>query len=124
MRKWINLMERAEDKEPVVSGMARPGDKVVELFMLYVPHHLRGMGAGRAAYEEWEAKLPRSVERVEIDAVDYGDGAGDAKPFWDRLGFDFKYSGDNLDAEEQNRMWKGVNGHPTPPSIGDDDEYA
>jgi hypothetical protein len=112
--------ETEDYSKPFISAWI--GDTVAHVYMLYVPKAMRSQGVGRRTYEEWEAKLPPSVERVELEAVDYGDGAGDASPFWDSLGFSYKYDGSNLTTEAQQAMWKGVNGHEVTTIYVDDED--
>lgn len=92
--------------------------------MLYVPRAQRGQGIGRKTYEAWEASLPTTVRLVLIHAGDTG--SGDSSGFWDAMGFAFRYDGENLSHEARCAMAKGVNGHPTPPTLrvedGDEDE--
>lgn len=84
--------------------------------MLFVPPTERRRGKGRALYEQWEKDLPPDVEVVFLFAADT-DGSGNSDEFWDRLGFDYRYTSDDpehLTYEEQHWMVKGVNGHRTP----------
>jgi hypothetical protein len=83
-----------------------------------VPKDQRGKGLGTKQYQEWEAALPKDIELVRLYAGNT-DGSGSSSPFWDKLGFNFVYANEQGSLYD-NYMWKGVNGHPTPPSIEDE----
>jgi hypothetical protein len=88
-----------------------------------VPRELRGRGLGREAFEKrimtYVKKHP-SIHMIRLMAADAGHGK--SNEFWESLGFDYAYSGDNLDYESAQMMRKGVNGHPTPDPIDCDDD--
>lgn len=85
--------------------------------MMLVPRDQRGKGAGRRFYNAWETRLPEAVRLVRIMAADTGTGPSDG--FWKAMGFEYTYDGDPdaMDYETRQHMWKGVNGHSTPPPI-------
>ena len=116
MRQWIDLFESNEPR--IVADI---GKEVALIHDFYIPQHMRGKGMGRRYYEEWEASLPETVELVKLFAADY-DGSGNSDGFWDALGFSYAYTGDTMSYEAEHTMWKGVNGHPTPPPVDVDDE--
>lgn len=96
------------------------GEHTVEIEMMFVPEHIRGTGVGRKTYEEWEAALPSHIHLVTAWAANTGDGKSNM--FWEAMGFDYKYVPEGDSEADDNVdfwwwMWKGVNGHPTPPSI-------
>lgn len=99
---------------------AHASGDVVWIDMMSLPKGERGKGAGRAGYAEWEETLPENITRVQILASDTG--AGNSAAFWEKMGFTYQYEGENLDYESAHRMWKGVNGHATPPTVNVDDE--
>lgn len=117
MREWISLFE--ENEKPWIDWH-QAGEFVVLIDMFYVPPGMRGKGIGKTFYQNWESRLPKSVKLVRLMAADYGDGAGMSNQFWERMGFEYNYTGDNLPYEVEQMMWKGVNGHPTPPAIESD----
>jgi hypothetical protein len=95
---------------------------VIEISMFLVEVLKRGKGIGSKFYLEWEKNLPKEVELITLFAADTGDGNSD--DFWEKLGFDFKYTADtqtdllnSVGYEGIHRMWKGVNNKPTPQSI-------
>lgn len=113
-----------ESAEPYISARMSSNKKVVFIDMMEVPKDLRGKGVGSDYYLNWENNLPSTVERVELFASDTG--AGNTVGFWEAMGFDFKYENSD-DYETQYEMWKGVNGHSTPPPIDeilDEASYA
>ena len=96
---------------------------IIWIDMMAVPE--RGQGVGRRYYERWEARLPKDITLIRLEAADAGYGM--ANGFWEAMGFDYVYTGDGMEGAEQEvkyAMWKGVNGHPTPDPIplDDDDE--
>ena len=60
-----------------------------------VPQALRGRGLGTRAYVAWERSLPAKVKTIRLHAADAGDGASDQ--FWERLGFAYRWTQDDLD---------------------------
>lgn len=122
MRHFINIVEAAQGQsdEGVIIA-ADIHEKVAIIHDFVVPKSLRGRGVGRREYEKWEANLPHTVELVKLFAADYGDGKGNSDGFWENMGFDYQYA-DADDYETAHMMWKGVNGHETPPPIEWDDE--
>lgn len=118
MRAIIDLMEAAD--QPHVDADVR--GTLATIHMFYVPPHMRGRGEGRRVYEEWEASLPKTVSLVRLMAADYGDGAGLSNGFWEAMGYSHQYDGEDLDYETSQWMWKGVNGHPTPPTVRVEDD--
>lgn len=85
----------------------------VEWFAL--PEGSRGQGLGRQEWGHFERSLPKDVHRIRLHAAD--SGRGSSGPFWEAMGFEYRYSGDeedDLSIESQQEMWKGVNGHPLP----------
>lgn len=97
----------------------RSGD-IMWLDMMAVP--VRGQGIGRRYYQQWEAELPKDIKLVRLMAADAGHGL--ANGFWEKMGFEYQYDGEDLDYETSQYMWKGVNGFPTPETVwvGDDDD--
>ena len=90
-------------------------DGILVLNYFEIPRELRGQGYGRRAYEEWEASLPEEFERIDLCAVDAGEGL--TTGFWEKMGYEFKFDTSEYDDPETNCwMWKGINGHPTPPT--------
>lgn len=108
----------SNDKSYIAAHWANEDQTAIEIeMMLVVGEH--GKGEGRRLYEEWEAALPKTVKLVTLFAADY-DGSGNSDGFWGKMGFDWVYNaGDacDMDYESTHRMHKGVNGHPTPPTI-------
>ena len=96
----------------------RVGDHKIEIEMLFVPRDQRGKGVGRQFYQQWESNLPPDIHVVQIWSADTGNG--NARNFWDSLGFCYKYDNpDDWPVDEDTMDWmvKGVNGHPTPTAI-------
>lgn len=83
--------------------------------MMLIPKSERRKGAGRTDYNQWELSLPHEITRVQLLASDTG--AGNCEEFWKKMGFSYQYDGEDLDYELSHWMWKGVNGHATPPTI-------
>lgn len=124
MRKWIAIIEEGSEtpnEQPRIVAQVHVQQGVAIIHDFFIPKELRGTGIGRKTYEEWEAALPPSIKLVRLFSADY-EGTGNADEFWDAMGFSYAYEGDNLDYESQHAMWKGVNGHPTPPTITVDDD--
>lgn len=108
----------------------RSGDSVyIEEFV--IPENLRRKKArnGATEYARWEASLPKDIKLVRLHAADMGSGSSEG--FWERMGFDWRYDyGESIGPrdrryEHSREMVKGVNGHPTPPTVvidEDDDE--
>jgi hypothetical protein len=121
MRDFINIVRESVDRPFIDAHMSGPN--TVEIEMMVVPQQLRGTGAGRLFYQQWEEELPSEVKLVQLWCAD-ADGSGKANGFWEAMGFDYKFSGEpaNPDADIWWWMWKGVNGHPTPQTIVLDDE--
>jgi len=116
IRRWITLIEAPAETPSIDAHQS--GDTVV-IDMMHVPDAMRGTGVGRSTYETWEAALPKSVHLVRAWAADTGSGKSNG--FWEAMGFDYQYV-PTADSEVDDQdfwwwMWKGVNGHPTPPSI-------
>jgi predicted GNAT superfamily acetyltransferase len=114
-------MVEGEDDNPYIDARMS-GDTTVWIDMIHVPKQQRGQGIGTRYYREWEAKLPKTVKLVRLLAADTGSGRGNSDQFWELLGFNWQYKGENLDYEAEHMMWKGVNGHPTPATV-DVDAY-
>ena len=110
-------------KEPYIH--AHRSGNLVLIDMMWVPPDQRGKGVGTKFYEDWEKTLPPDITRIDALASDT-EGTGNADHFWESVNFRYKYDGEEgvLDYESSHWMWKGVNGHPTPPTIwveaGDD----
>lgn len=131
MANWhgVDRSELSKKKQKPFIDAHVVGD-VAEVELLYVPPNERGKGVAKRLYQRWEKSLPKNVEFVQLEAVDYGDGAGMSNLFWERMGFVYKYDvseESNVPDEIAYRMWKGVNGHPTPPPTvlerdGDEDD--
>jgi hypothetical protein len=119
MKAALRIPEGNSDK-PFIN--ARMSGDTTWIDMIHVPELQRGEGIGTKYYEEWEIKLPSTVKLVRVLAADTGSGKGNSDHFWDKLGFDWQYKGENLSYEAQHMMWKGVNGHATP-MVVDVDEY-
>lgn len=106
------MKAKEEEAVTVDAHFAGPDTMYIEWFM--VPKEMRGRGIGRAAYEEWEKKLPKSVRYVTLHAADRSD------PFWESLGFvhqwDFGYDPHPSDDayESAHAMIKGIRGTRTP----------
>lgn len=96
-----------------------PEQATIEITMFHVPKEMRSQGVGTRFYEEWERSLPTTVQKVRLYAADTN-GRGSSDAFWERLGFDWKYTAadaGDLDDTMCHTMHKGVNGHPTPAPI-------
>lgn len=121
MRRAIMLAEAATTSEPYIHAH-RSGD-TIWIDMMEVPEGQRRKGVGANVYQQWEASLPPDIKLVRLMAADTGSGKSNG--FWEAMGFDYQYDGDDLDYETSQYMWKGVNGHPTPPTVivdGEDDD--
>jgi len=118
-RTWLRLIENDEDQPYIQS---RRQGTTIWIDMIHVPRSQRGQGTGSRYYREWEAKLPKDIALVRLMAADTGSGQGNSDGFWEMQGFEWQYSGDNLDYESEHMMWKGVNGHPTPKQVVVDDD--
>lgn len=110
-------LTEAEDR-PYID--AHRSENVIWIDMIHVPRGQRGQGVGAAYYREWESNLPKDIDLIRLVSADTGSGTGNASWFWEAMGFSFNY-----DIEDRNNaaywyMWKGVNGHPTPPTIPED----
>ena len=95
------------------------GTDMLWLDWMYVKPEYRGTGLGAEAYRLWEKDLPGDVRLVKLMAADTGDGT--SAPFWEKMGYTYVYDYETGDYEADHTMWKGVNGHPTPPSRGRDE---
>ena len=100
----------------------RVNDDIVELEMIFIAKENRNKGEGTKLYLEWEKSLPKEIKYVKLFAADTG--SGNSHPFWEKLGYEFKYTGDSLEDitnsvgyEGTYTMLKGVNGNPTPKAI-------
>jgi GNAT superfamily N-acetyltransferase len=117
-----NMLEDAatpkEDNAPYIDAH-RSGD-VIWIDMMAVPSEHRGKGIGRQHYEAWEASLPPDIKLIRLMAADTGEGVSNG--FWEAMGFEYQYDGEDLDYETSQSMWKGVNGHETPPTVNVDDD--
>lgn len=113
--RWIELLE---NPEPYIAAH-RSGD-IIWIDMMSVPVSDRGKGIGRQYYMKWEQELPQDVKIVRLMAADTGSGLSNG--FWEAMGFEYQYSGDDLDYETSQYMWKGVNGNPTPATVDLDDD--
>lgn len=107
-------------KDPTRFISAHVSGDLMWIDMMSVPKSERGKGAGKVDYLAWEKNLPENVKLVKIFASDTGDGH--SAVFWEKMGFEYQYEGENLDYETANCMWKGVNGHATPPTVDVDVE--
>lgn len=117
MRQYINIVENFlvdDQKKPYISAHMS-GKDTVWIDMMYIPPEKRGQGFGRNFYENWESNLPKTVKLVKLMAADTGDGISNM--FWEKMGFEYQYYGMDLPYEVSQYMWKGVNGHPTPPAV-------
>ena len=103
--------------EPYID--AHVSGDVIWIDMIFVPFDQRNKGVGRALYEKWEKELPADITLVRLMAADTG--SGQSSDFWDAMGFEFQYDGEDLDYESSQYMWLGVNGHPTPATVLVDD---
>ncbi len=105
---------------PVVEWHFIDAEKnMVELTMFSIPKEERRRGVGRSTYESWEASLPLSVKVIRLFAADT-DGNGNSDCFWERMGFDWRYTADDIsdmDYTTQHSMHKGIHGHPTPEPV-------
>jgi GNAT superfamily N-acetyltransferase len=117
MKKWATLVE---SEAPRIVAEIHPTQGIAIIHDFHIPKVSRKQGLGRRAYEEWEASLPKEIKLVRLFAADYDNGNSDG--FWEAMGFDWNYTGENLSYEAQHAMWKGVNGHPTPPPVNVDEE--
>lgn len=120
-KKWVPLIAIMHEAapagdEPYINAH-RSGD-IIWIDMMGVPD--RGKGIGRRYYEQWEANLPPDIKLIRLMAADAGHGPSNG--FWEAMGFDYQYAGDDLDYETSHYMWKGVNGHPTPPTVNADED--
>ena len=61
-------------------------DDVAWIDVLFVPKEYRHQGHGRRMVLEWLSKLPATIKKIELLAVDL-DG-GSPVGFWKKLGFD------------------------------------
>jgi len=61
-------------------------DDVAWIDVLFVPQEHRRRGYGRRMVMEWLAKLPATIKKIELLAVDL-DG-GSPVGFWKKMGFD------------------------------------
>jgi len=61
-------------------------DDVAWIDVLFVPQEHRRQGFGRRMVAEWLSKLPATIKKIELLAVDL-DG-GSPVGFWKKLGFD------------------------------------
>lgn len=122
MRDYIDIIESSmmntSSNKPYIRAH-KSGEDVVWIDMMFVPPDQRGKGLGKQYYEEWESDLPYTVKLVRIMAADTGSGLSNG--FWEKMGFEYQYYGTDLPYEVSQYMWKGVNGHPTPPSINVDE---
>lgn len=107
------------EPSPSASIDSHVSGDVVWLDMIRVQPDRRGLGIGQATYRAWEASLPLNVTLVLLVAADTGSGS--SAGFWEAMGFDYRYDGPDLSYEAEITMWKGVNGHTTPPTVHVDD---
>ncbi len=119
MRTFMDIIREGEEPRISAEVHTQHGSAVIHDF--YVPRSLRGQGVARRFYEQWEADLPSEIECVRLFAADY-EGEGNSDGFWEAMGFSYRYDGEDLSYEASHEMWKGVNGHPTPPTVNVDDE--
>ena len=61
-------------------------DDVAWIDVLFVPQEYRRQGHGRRMVVEWLSKLPATIKKIELLAVDL-DG-GSPVGFWKKMGFD------------------------------------
>lgn len=116
LKRWMMLCEAKE--QPYINAH-QAGEHIIEIEMIHVPEAMRGTGVGRATYEKWEAALPKNIHLVTAWAADTGSGKSNG--FWEEMGFEYRYvPAADSEVDDQDFwwwMWKGVNGHPTPPSM-------
>jgi GNAT superfamily N-acetyltransferase len=117
LRKWMRLVEGKLDKPYIEASIGRD---TANIDMFYVPKNQRHKGVGTRYYQEWEANLPKTVKLIRLLAADT-EGQGNSDQFWEMMGFEWQYTGENLSYEAEHTMWKGVNGHPTPPTVNTDE---
>jgi GNAT superfamily N-acetyltransferase len=70
-----------------------PNTAYIEWFA--VPKGHRGKGVGTQAYEEWERALPPGITTIRLHAADSGEGP--SGPFWESLGFEYRWDEDEID---------------------------
>lgn len=63
-------------------------DDVAWIDVLFVPREQRHQGYGRRMVRDWLAKLPATIRKIEVLAVDL-DG-GSPVGFWKKMGFDIE----------------------------------
>ena len=79
----------------------RSGD-IMWIDMMLVPPSQRGSGVGKAFYKSWEEALPSDIKLIRLLAADTGDGLSNG--FWEAMGFEYQYDGDDLDYETSQYM--------------------
>jgi hypothetical protein len=120
MRSFIKIVETLS--KPYIDWHMS-GPELVWIDMMSVPEPRQGVG--QKYYKRWQARLPKTVRLIRLMAVDTGGGQGPSHRFWEAMGFDYTYDGDALEDrsnELRDYMWKGINGHPTPPSVNVDED--
>lgn len=89
--------------------------------MLYVPPHKRGLGEGKALFQDMLNNLPDHIEYIRLKSAELGSGC--TKTFWKSLGFVEAYS--NCDPRHEGSILHlAVNGFELPPveSLADGEE--
>jgi ribosomal protein S18 acetylase RimI-like enzyme len=102
--RYHEIMTEAALKGPYIHAHMS-GEHAVWIDMMSVPSNQRGKGVGRRYYEKWESELPKTVALVLLVPADTGSGSGPSNGFWEAMGYEYR---------DNECMWKGVNGHPTP----------
>jgi hypothetical protein len=84
------------------------GKDTIVIDMFEVPPNQRHKGVGTQFYKNWEKSLPKHIKYVKVFAADTGEGNSDA--FWDKLGFDYMYDGEEneMDYESAHTMIKTI----------------
>jgi hypothetical protein len=54
--------------------------------VLFIPREQHRKGYGRAIFEAWAAKLPSSIRKIQLLAIDLDDGS--PLEFWLKMGFE------------------------------------
>lgn len=93
------------------------------IHMMYVPPKQRKQGAGKALFERFLQKLPKTVKLVRLTCGYLG--SGDTRDYWKSLGFTEAYV--TSDENTSRILHRAVNGHLLPPTVvvpdGEDRHY-